>query len=546
MTDLPSGGERVARFVERIASGAEFPALSERIRDVVHVLSGEDQTMQHLANIVLKDYGLTAKVLRTANSFHYNRSCRPVLSVTQAMVLLGVENVRHLASSLLLFEHYRDRSPGLEELMILSMLTAAHARHTAETLGYPRPEEAYVCGMFRNLGEVLVACHGPAEYAAIRRRVAAQERAADACLRVLGFRYEDLGRAVCDLWSIPASAPGATARERQLLDDIVAFSHDLTTSVYRRHGGDEEVTLTVLVQKHGGALDLTPDGVSAILHHGLTETREVFESLSVSIDDFALRRRSEAALASLAVPPTAAAPMDDQAEPASGPVVRDRLLESVEAALESGRVELNEALLTLLEAALRGGPFDHAVFCVVESDRAHVRGRFGLGADVEARLARSRFAVSLARHAQPAGAALVGGVDLVVTSSRALSADEAQLLHTMGAETLLLFPVTVGGRLVGAVYADRQPGAAALDSATTAFLRRVRELTATAIARARGRTVASGARRVEPATKYEAVLRVLRGEAPETVSRELRVCESDVERWRNAFLDAARSALADS
>ena len=37
------------------------------------------------------------------------------------MLLLGVRTVRDLATSLILFEHYQRKSPGLKELMLLSM-----------------------------------------------------------------------------------------------------------------------------------------------------------------------------------------------------------------------------------------------------------------------------------------------------------------------------------------------------------------------------------------------------------------------------------------
>ena len=62
-----------------------------------------------------------------------------------------------MATGVVLLEHFRKHSPGLKELILLSLLTANHAREVADRVGYPKREEAYLCGMFRNLGEVLVA-----------------------------------------------------------------------------------------------------------------------------------------------------------------------------------------------------------------------------------------------------------------------------------------------------------------------------------------------------------------------------------------------------
>ena len=76
-----------------------------------------------------------------------------------------------MATGVVLLEHFRKRSPGLKELILLSLLSANHALEIAELVGYPRREEAYLCGMFRNLGEVLVACYHPREYAAVLLRM---------------------------------------------------------------------------------------------------------------------------------------------------------------------------------------------------------------------------------------------------------------------------------------------------------------------------------------------------------------------------------------
>lgn len=50
-------------------------------------------------------------------------------------------------------------------------------------------------------------------------------------------------------------------------------------------------------------------------------------------------------------------------------------------------------------------------------------------------------------------------------------------------------------------------------------------------------------RRMTARRKQEAVLRVLRGEPLETVSRELRVTAADLSGWRDAFLEAGAESL---
>lgn len=82
MTAPVSRDARAADYLERLAAAGDLPALGEQLQAILDVLRNEDTSMQALANIVLRDYSLTLKVLRTANSFHYNRTGRQILSVT--------------------------------------------------------------------------------------------------------------------------------------------------------------------------------------------------------------------------------------------------------------------------------------------------------------------------------------------------------------------------------------------------------------------------------------------------------------------------------
>jgi HD-like signal output (HDOD) protein len=190
---VKSNEEREAKVEARInliRAQGDFPALSDQIREVMTVSQDEDAALDRLADLVLKNYGLTLRVLRTVNSIHYNRSGQPILSVARAIVLLGVRTVREMAASFLIVDHYQRRSPELKRLMILSMVTASHAESLSAWNPKVRPDEAYVCGMFRNLGEVLVANHFPDDYARITA-LAETERVgpAEMALRVLGFSF---------------------------------------------------------------------------------------------------------------------------------------------------------------------------------------------------------------------------------------------------------------------------------------------------------------------------------------------------------------------
>ncbi|HYW50313.1 MAG TPA: HDOD domain-containing protein, partial [Gemmatimonadaceae bacterium] len=367
-------GDEVSPVRARLAhilAGRDFPALSQQITETISALDDNASSMQRLTNVVLREYSLTLSVVRIANSAQYRRSDRQIQSVTRAMMLLGARTVRQLASSLLLFENYRKHSAGLKELMLLSLLTANHARELAVKLGLGDPEEVHLCGMCRNLGEVLIACHFPVDYARIHTLVAEKKHESGAVLQVLGFRYEDLGEAICRHWGMPDSVTEAvhsrTTRHASQASAITAFAHDLTTAMYRRDAdaGDARKDLDAVIAKHGTRLRLTRQQVADVVALALDETRELFTTAGVRVDALRMKQLSVAACTALGVTALGNEVWDETQDTASTAALaplRDRLRQELESKVDpSSECDLGQVLLLSLEGALRGAPFDRVV-----------------------------------------------------------------------------------------------------------------------------------------------------------------------------------------
>ena len=569
MPDIVTHGEAVAACLEEILKDGDFPALSRQIRDTLTALDDEGASMQRLANVVLQDYGLTLKVIHTANCFHYNRSGQPILSATQALILLGVKTTRDLASSLLLFEHYHRKSPWLKELMLLSMLTANQAGEAAERLHLDAPEQAYLCGMFRNLGEVLLACHRPAEYAAILRAVTSERKTpAAACLALLTFTYEGLGEAIASHWGMPPAVSQALqssgAADSDDLGAIVSFSHALTSAVYRDESAQSRAAIAHVFERYKDRLGLDRDNVTTILERAVLGTREAFFQAGIPVDDLRLWRQTRVALQVIRSLPSETGFEPADADAADTPAkagadavapslqaLREGFVKDILTALGSPHgVDLNQLLLMVLEGIYRGGPFDRAMFCLASADRSVAQGRFGLGADIDSLVAQFQFPMASSSSGGPVARALTAGQDLWCSKTAGLAPDEAALAARFGADAFAVFPLVVRKRIVGCLYFDRRTNQPAPDEATWIFLRRLRDAAARAVEIARTTRApiseGAGARRViAPATRSQAVLRVLRGEAAEAVSKDVGVTVAEVERWRRNFLAGALAGLTD-
>lgn len=468
----------------------------------MQALEDEEASLRQLTSLILKDFSLTLKILRTANSSHYNRSGKPILSVTHAVALLGGEAIRNLAGSLLLFEHYRKHSPGLKQLMLLSLLTASQSREVAARIGYPRREEAYICGMCHNLGEVLAACYLPEQYASIlvemrENRLSEQE----ATVRVLGFPYRDLGQAAARQWNLPegvvrsigAAGPAplrAADAKADLLAAIIAFSHSLTTALHRHDPEGARARLKRLVQDYSPLLGLRLDDVRLVTEAAIRETKETFSILRVPLDELRLRRQTEAVLEGV----RAAEASEDVPAPACGGQLLEDLTREIEWVIASGaHWELNNVLLMILEAVYRSEAFDRVLFCLVDPQTETIQGRIALGEGSEP--LRNRFRLPLSAGSNPLSTVLLMHKTVLLSSESGLTYEQLAMLRRLGAACVGLFPIVVDGILVGCLYADRLGAGPDPDARTLELVGKLRYLAARAIALKRP---ARGAREIEP------------------------------------------------
>lgn len=598
----PDSATLLAVALQRVCESHEFPAFSRQMSELLACLDSDERSAQHLANAVLRDYSLTLKVVRSANSVHYNRG-QAVRSVTHAMMLLGVGTVRSLAMSLLLFDHFRSRGSNLKELLLLSLLTANHAREAALKLGLPEPEMAHLCGMCRNIGELLVACHFPSAYATIGRVAQERLRRAErdrtearrlavtaaapstldlrgattaAAWQVLGFAYEDLGDAVLAHWGMPGEvrrAVRATGRAGETPSQMVAaLGHDVTMAVYRdavmgnspADASHEQVAsgARAVLARYGDQLRLTQEQLGEVLSAAVDETRTVFADAGVTMAALALAEGTAALLSGTAAVVTEAnGPLqaDGRSLSTSGgdavdhharvnelSELRGRLLAEVEAAVppEHGQA-LHHAMLVVLEALMRGAPADRALFCLFTPDRQQLEARLGLGEGSERLVAECR--LPMRRLSSATVKALTQGTDVVLHDGRGAAMEEAKWVRAMGARRVRLMPIVVDGTTIGCLYADTIGGEVPPDAATIAFLDKLRAAAVQAITqRQTGTAETHTAPAATPAMavqRRDAVLRLLRGEPVTSLSAELSVPVEALEQWKQTFLDGALAGL---
>jgi putative nucleotidyltransferase with HDIG domain len=157
-----------------------------------------------IARIIECDPGVALKLMKIANSAMYGVSGR-IRTVDQAIVLLGFRAVRDLAVSLAGAEVFREGESAKKERLELwrhSLACATVARALAREVRGVVPEEAFLAGIFHDVGKLLFFDLVPDEYLQLRaRRSGAVTPSVEAA--EFGASHTEIGLQCGDEWGLP-------------------------------------------------------------------------------------------------------------------------------------------------------------------------------------------------------------------------------------------------------------------------------------------------------------------------------------------------------
>jgi putative nucleotidyltransferase with HDIG domain len=207
--------ERRERILKRIESLQSLPSLPRVVSELLRVLAEDDFDMQELMELVQQDPSLTARVLKLANSAIYGRP-RQIDSLSQALVLLGGEEIRRLLMTVSVMRSFEDSfDNGLldrEQFWFHSLGTAELATRIAAYFKLRFRGADYTAGLLHDMGKIILDQHFHAEYAdcidlAGRRGLPQFE----AETKLLGLDHAAIGALLAERWDLPVSLRAAIA-----------------------------------------------------------------------------------------------------------------------------------------------------------------------------------------------------------------------------------------------------------------------------------------------------------------------------------------------
>jgi HD-like signal output (HDOD) protein len=379
----PGNDARLQSILAKTGGRPDFPAAAEIIQQLHAAVKRENCAALDVVRLILKDPGLSSKILRVVNSAYYRQQSDSISTVTKAVIILGFETSRDVAPGLLLLEELIKRghtSEFIREGLRRSLYCGLLAQALSAKVGYPTPEEAYLLGLFADWGTLWIAAHFPKDF---EKALAIQRQhggAMDAAVeQVLGVPPGALAAGILDKWHFPPTFaeyfreaharenPETTSPEGKLLM-LVGLAADFTAPS-GEHSTEVGATVLKRFQTYFG-LGPEPFLEAARAARDAFKEQAPLFGLGPANDD----GDDEEPRMARRAPAQPKSPTDFRA-------ALEVIAEITRAILQQD--DINHTLSMVLEGVARSGGFQVVFFALRNPGRDHLVGRLGYGDDVK-------------------------------------------------------------------------------------------------------------------------------------------------------------------
>lgn len=189
-----------------IASFQTLPTVPAAASRAIQILNEPDPNLSEVADIILADQVIAARVIRIINSPLY-KLLHEIESVKQALIYLGPQKVFEIILTSCFLEVTDNRtSNGLrpQSCWEHSFGVALVSRNLAELSGAARPEVAYVSGILHDVGEVILMHQRQDQFRqAIQISLKKEIDLYEAEMEVFGTSHCEIGALLAEQWRFP-------------------------------------------------------------------------------------------------------------------------------------------------------------------------------------------------------------------------------------------------------------------------------------------------------------------------------------------------------
>lgn len=192
---------RAKELVENVDDLPTIPAVANQVLQMVDT---PDVQIEEVADLMLTDQVMTARVMKMINSPVYKPE-HQITSLKRALVFLGLKHIREIALTTSFIGAFKvEGAIEISSFWEHSFGVGMVAKIIAKKVGYKDLENAYIAGIIHDIGEVFLSQFETKKFQEILDSIKEKPvKLVDAERDALGTTHAELGFCIAEKWNFP-------------------------------------------------------------------------------------------------------------------------------------------------------------------------------------------------------------------------------------------------------------------------------------------------------------------------------------------------------
>ena len=190
------------KAIEQLRINGGLPSPKGVALAIMQISRRDDATLEEISRLVQSDPVTSGRLLHMANAASVG--ARPLASIPEAIIRLGLAAVRQLAMGFSLVDQYRSgacKSFDYPRFWSHSLLMAVAMQELGKRVRLASPDELFACGLLARIGQLALATLYPEEYAQLLQR--GDETTVEAERQLLHVDHNELTAVILEDCGIP-------------------------------------------------------------------------------------------------------------------------------------------------------------------------------------------------------------------------------------------------------------------------------------------------------------------------------------------------------
>ncbi len=261
----------VAEAILNTVGARSIPPMASAAQKAFQLATDPKADARDFIEVIESDEGLSARVLKIANSVYFDRGKKST-TIEQSVVVIGINELRSLLNATTLSEIFPSRHPARAQLWANDLGTAIISKALAQRFLPAKVDLAFLGGLMHDIGKLLLVQKTGEDYGKIIQAV--EREGVSFCTAeesIYPFNHTQVGQLIGERWNFSSE-----------LLSIIGMHHHSWAEIEQRFGLRSLIAMVKTADTVCHALGVGhPRGFNRFQNQALSELQSAWDCLKI-------------------------------------------------------------------------------------------------------------------------------------------------------------------------------------------------------------------------------------------------------------------------